>query len=265
MKLRSLLVFAAICIPVLSGADLELVDGRILKNWKVMNVTAGFITIRHSGGATKIPKQLLPADVLAKFPIDPIAAAEAQRQAEESRAKAAEALAAAATIPGSMQERERLYRIGKEKQRLENLKEARRQEEARRAELAAERESEIEAERIKQFEISQSRDGLLLSRVRTNMASAVVSMKNVSSSSQSFDWRQLRARFRRGQVRQPTNIVVTDGKFGYLIAPGETRSFEIGFGTRIIGDEDWLDDVSWLEGVWVSYEDPSPPPTRARR
>ena len=252
-------------VQTILAADMTLADGRVLKNWRVMSVSPGTITLRYDGGALKVQKNLLPPEILARYPIDEAAAAEEKRAAEEIRRKNAENPDPYAGMSNSMKERLRRYREGKEKERLENLREAQRIEEEREREREAEREKEREAERQQKLEESMSRDGLMVWRVRNNLASAIITMKNTSRSAQSFEWRQLRARFRGGQVRQPSNIVVTDNKFGYQVEPGETRTFEIAFGVRNYGDGNWLDEVSWQEGVWISYQDPGAAPMRRGR
>lgn len=254
---KSVLCLACIGFAVgVQAADLTLADGRVLKNWRVMSVSPGYLTIRYDGGAVKIQKELLPPEVRARYPVDEAAAAEERRENEEARQKRIEDLEQNAGLPNSMQERVRRYREGKEKERLRNIAEAKRIEEERENERLAEIERERAAEKQQKLEESLSRDGLLLARVRTNLASAVVTMKNTSKSLQTFEWRQLRARFRGGQVREPSNIVVTDKQFGFQVEPGKTRTFEVAFGTRSYGDGDWLDEIAWKDGVWLGYQDP---------
>jgi hypothetical protein len=48
---------------------LELSDGRVFQSWSVIRQTDDSITVRHSKGAAKIMKELLPPDVLAKYPV----------------------------------------------------------------------------------------------------------------------------------------------------------------------------------------------------
>lgn len=48
---------------------LELSDGRIFEAWSVIRQTDDTVTIRHAKGAAKIAKELLPPDVLARYPI----------------------------------------------------------------------------------------------------------------------------------------------------------------------------------------------------
>src|SRR5688500_1341367 len=93
MKPRHLLLFFAIA-SLACAADLKLTDGRTFKDYRILSPTPTTVVVRHAGGAAKIPKQLLPADVLKSFPIDEEAAAvEAEQNAKgkalyEAQAKA---------------------------------------------------------------------------------------------------------------------------------------------------------------------------------
>lgn len=257
MRILAFLFAFTISVPAVCGADLQLADGRVLKDWKVMNASAGFLTIRHSGGAVKVPKELLPPEVLAKFPINAAAIEAERREIEEGKRKAEERMAQVAAKEEAAQEaRAATYRAAASQYAVRQAQEARRLEAAISAARDEEFRREQEAQKQREKETRESRDGLYLARLTTNMASAVVTMKNLTSSSVSFEWRNLRARFRKGEIREPTVIVVTDKKFGYVVDAGETRTFEVGFGSRVIGDGNWLDDVAWGENVWVSYRRP---------
>jgi len=52
-----------------SEEPLELSDGRVFEGWSVIRQTNDTLTIRHAKGAAKIAKELLPPEVLAKYPI----------------------------------------------------------------------------------------------------------------------------------------------------------------------------------------------------
>jgi hypothetical protein len=50
------------------GADLVLADGRVLKEYRVVNASAGFVTVAHKTGLVQVPKALLPEDLRRQFP-----------------------------------------------------------------------------------------------------------------------------------------------------------------------------------------------------
>lgn len=75
LLLQGVVAFAAAPNP----EPLELSDGRIFEDWSVIRQTDDTITIRYAKGAAKIAKELLPPELLARYPIvtpePPVAAA----------------------------------------------------------------------------------------------------------------------------------------------------------------------------------------------
>ena len=62
-----LFAFAQILMTPTFGVDLELADGRTLKDYKVINHNAVNAMIIHEGGADTIPLELLPDDLKEKY------------------------------------------------------------------------------------------------------------------------------------------------------------------------------------------------------
>jgi hypothetical protein len=90
-----LLLFLA--LPV-AAADLELSDGRIFKDFRIISQTHSTVMVRHARGMAKVDKALLPPSLQDRYPIDREAAASEEEKAQAARAKkqAAEDKAAAA-------------------------------------------------------------------------------------------------------------------------------------------------------------------------
>lgn len=65
------------------AVDLKLKDGRTLVDFQVAGQTATTVTVRYKGGMAKVEKALLPAELLAQYPVDEAgAAAEAEENAK---------------------------------------------------------------------------------------------------------------------------------------------------------------------------------------
>ncbi|MGC4074455.1 MAG: hypothetical protein QM760_18470 [Nibricoccus sp.] len=80
---------AAMMFSSAFAADIALVDGRTFKDASISSQTPLKVVIKHAGGLTSVSKQQLPADLLARYPIDEAGA----RAAEEKSALAREAAA----------------------------------------------------------------------------------------------------------------------------------------------------------------------------
>ena len=68
--------------------DLVAADGQIYRNVRVRRIEPDALTFRHDGGVTRVPFELLPADVQKKYEYDPQAAAAYQRAVAEAQAQA---------------------------------------------------------------------------------------------------------------------------------------------------------------------------------
>lgn len=77
---------ASLRLPAEIG-DLALTNGRVMRSVVILSQTGLAINVRHAGGLTKIEKQLLPPDLLARFPIDEEQAAREERAAKEGLAR----------------------------------------------------------------------------------------------------------------------------------------------------------------------------------
>ena len=97
MKLAAwLLFFASLCSvradlykpkshPII--AEIVLTDGRILKQVKILSDTGSKVTVFDSGHIYQIEKKLLPADLLALWPIDPVRMAQEEAQLQRDLAR----------------------------------------------------------------------------------------------------------------------------------------------------------------------------------
>lgn len=67
------------------ASSLQLTDGRVFADWKILSETPSSLVLKHKNGIAKVGKNLLPPDVLAAHPIDPEGA---KREAENLAAAA---------------------------------------------------------------------------------------------------------------------------------------------------------------------------------
>lgn len=137
MKTLACLLLAAAGLA--SAADLQLRDGRTLKDYRVMSETPTTVTIRHAGGAVKLEKKQLPDDVLKLYPIDEAAAQREASEIAEGRA------AYAAQVRAREEQLAREHAARAEKNQARSAKaeqiDAARAKGRREAELAAAREA----------------------------------------------------------------------------------------------------------------------------
>jgi hypothetical protein len=90
MRIPLLLVSALMLAAVASAADITLVDGRVLHQASIVSQTPRTVFVRHAGGLSSVAKEQLPAELLARYPVDEVAA----RAADERAREAADALRA---------------------------------------------------------------------------------------------------------------------------------------------------------------------------
>jgi hypothetical protein len=69
-------------LPATIG-DVALANGRVLRSVVILSQTGLAINVRHAGGLTKIEKRLLPAELLARFPVNEDQAAREEQAAKE--------------------------------------------------------------------------------------------------------------------------------------------------------------------------------------
>lgn len=87
MKMWLLFPALLLAVAVHAAEPLKLGDGRQLPEWSIVAQTPGTVTVKYRGGVAKVPKPLLPADLLAKYPVEEEAAkVEAAENAEAARA-----------------------------------------------------------------------------------------------------------------------------------------------------------------------------------
>lgn len=90
MKKLLLFIVAALTAITATAADILLIDGRVLKNAEIISQSPSAVMIRHDTGLCSAQKKLLPADLLAKYPIDEAGERIAEQKAEEGRRAASE-------------------------------------------------------------------------------------------------------------------------------------------------------------------------------
>jgi len=66
--MRRLLLAFLLAASCLAAADVTLTDGRVLRDFSVVQISEGYATIRHRGGMAKIERRLLPAELAAQVP-----------------------------------------------------------------------------------------------------------------------------------------------------------------------------------------------------
>jgi len=72
------------------ATDLELADGRVLKDAKIISQTPRTVTIGHTEGLISVSKTILPPELRTRYPIDESAARESDLRAAQALKKAAE-------------------------------------------------------------------------------------------------------------------------------------------------------------------------------
>lgn len=130
--MRSMIVLFLALATAVSAADLALSDGRVFKDFRVVSQTAMTVLVRHAGGLAKVDKKLLPAEVLARYPIDEKGAAEEAAANARGKAEYEEQLKRAAEQARAEQKTK-----SEKRQATESELDAARQEGKRQAEVAA--------------------------------------------------------------------------------------------------------------------------------
>ena len=90
MKTFARILGLALLCSYAFAADLQLTDGRELKDAAIMAQTPRTVTIRHATGLSSVAKTLLPLALRAQYPVDETAAREADARAAQAQAKARE-------------------------------------------------------------------------------------------------------------------------------------------------------------------------------
>ena len=83
-----LIAVAGLFIVDLRAENIVLKDGRLFKDAEVFSQSALSVMIKHQGVVSSVPKKLLPDDLLAQYPLDAKAAAEAKMLDEKAVAEA---------------------------------------------------------------------------------------------------------------------------------------------------------------------------------
>lgn len=165
-------VYAPKSHPVIP--QLALTDGRILKDAKILSDTAYTVTVAAGGKILPVDKKLLPADLLAQWPIDEVRAAN-----DRAVEKAALAKREAATAK---------LRAAEEQARQSHIKDAMAAAEKSKASDEA-REAAFQKT---QAELRASHDGLLIEGVGSSFGKIYILLKNVSGGIQTFNWHDIR-------------------------------------------------------------------------
>lgn len=113
-------------LPAVKLPVITLLDGREFKDCMVSKETYGTISFRHAKGMSKVDKTLLPPEVLALFPLDP-ALAKIEAEANAAGQKAFEARKAEVAAQREAEGRARLAKIEEKKAKLQADAERRRE------------------------------------------------------------------------------------------------------------------------------------------
>lgn len=216
----------------LHAADLKLTDGRVLKDWSFLSQTASSVFVKHAGGATKVAKKLLPSEILAKYPIDVESVAREEKALADAdaagRARKAEVDAAA-----KKEYDDRVSKAAASQPRPKTRNE--KSIDAQIAVLAAQ---------------GVNADGLSIDRVRMNVWSAFLMIKNNSNTSHTLEFRQMRGKLRSGTWVEPSEIRMANvnERTDYLLEAGQAKNFELIFmpvRAPTPGSWDWVETVDW--------------------
>ena len=187
--------------------SLVLTDGRTFKNAKILSDTAYSVSIAIDGKILPIEKKLLPAELLAQWPIDEVRGAK-DRAAEQALVDKREADAAK-------------YRSIAEQARQEHIRDAMAYAEKNKSSDIA-REKAMETARA---EMDQSHHGLVIEGVASVYGDVYILVRNVSGGAIKFDWTELRltARNTEGE-HQFAGVGLSRGSYeNPVITPGGRR------------------------------------------
>ncbi len=159
-------------------SELALSDGRTLKDAKILSDTAYTVTVASEGKIQPVDKKLLPAKLLAEWPIDE-ARGEKERSAERAKVQA------------------RADKLASDADKNAKIAEAMKAEEAQKnAAYAAKTEAEWKASEAKFYSgidaLARSRNGALIEGVASSYGNLYVLVRNVTDGSVDFDWPALR-------------------------------------------------------------------------
>ena len=115
MKMIRFIFLAAVTSLSTFAADIVLQDGRVLKEAVVKSQAPRTVTIKHADGLSSVAKNLLPPDLLAQYPLDEMAAQEADKRATAGRE---------AALAYQKAEAERVARVKEERQKSVVMAEA---------------------------------------------------------------------------------------------------------------------------------------------
>lgn len=228
-----------------------------------MSDTAKTITIKHDGVVEKFAKELLPADLVKRWPVDPqrLALEERQQKRAEIEAK-------------NLARQKELKQIHTQKVREMEAKIAKEEAEFRANVYKRDHRDDpapapIDAAAVAQArrdaiaaELALCRDAVRLAGFGFWPAKNAITLKvrNAGENPRRLEWRELRALTSDGRVLEPLDVVfqVSD-RVSYDVDAGGERTFTIVFPSATIAAVSWNDraDLGWidLKGARVSHDD----------
>lgn len=202
--------------------DVTLTDGRVLAAAAVLGDSAHTLTVRHGGRVEKIDKALLPPELLARWPVDPVRAGAEERDRQEAAARRA------AEIEQGRRNAEAIRR--------ENIAEAQAAKGAADKATAEEdtrrRAAEVR-ERVRLAQLARAPGGLFLVHWIPDpmrLGDAVVVLRNADTTPRAFDPRRLHGLRPDGSVLTAGDVVFTAAdKVSLWLDPGAERRFTVRF------------------------------------
>lgn len=234
--------------PVEVGT-ITLVSGRVLHDAAVVGDTAETITIKHDGSVEKIAKAQLPAEILRRWPVDPVRLAKeekARAQAEANAKLAAENKIKRAEFEKKVAADEAAYRARIADQFRRDNPPSPNTAPLDPAAVAQARRDAIAAE------LAQSRDSVRILGFGFYPAknALIVKLRNPGENDRQLEWRQLRALASDGRVLEPLDVVFNvSQRASYDIDHGAEREFTVVFPSALLAAVSWNDrpDLGWID------------------
>ncbi len=245
-----LLLLLALATVTLAGAEqvyrgqarpvierIELTDGRVLEQARILGDSAFTVTIAHAGRIEKIEKAVLPPDLARQWPVDQAKAAQEERDRAAAAARHARDTARAQRINEAV--RREQIREAKAQQRVNAQLDAKRarddaQEARRAAATTALRE--------------RSRDDLHLDGFTRTAAGVRLTVRNLADAPRRLDVRALRGLALDGTTLEPTGLAPASLRESAApdLRSGESRVFNVSFSRPVLALA-WADraDLGW--------------------
>lgn len=226
--------------PVQVG-DIMLTNGKSFRSVVVLSQTSAAISVKHTGGLTKIEKQLLPPELLARFPVSAELAAQEQ-QAQET----------------AVRRRNEELQLAEQRKSAERVRSAAANMARKSAGPAGNQQSAdtpqspaVAATNVlsnPQEQIAHSPHGLFLVHWSQSESVVSVTVRNATTSSYKFDFRQIQGLvLDSGEVLSPIDVKFMAAVVAnYWLDSGQEHTFHLVFpGQPKFAAMSWTGTEEW--------------------